>query len=190
MSLILERLMEDEDIFGEYDEDNFIDDLFFEEDESPVKSEVLYLDEDKIDEIFKKKPEEDEEDIVFDSLEGLMEHLNTMDLDDRGFKFELKNETESEEPKERTKESSAVNHPNHYNQTFLETMEKFLLIYADKPDYIKGAMLFNIIKYTDRAGHKDDKKQDEKKAEFYLNVLKNLFPKDVEFYNKYRNHKI
>ena len=87
MSLIFERLMEDEDMFGDYDEDDFIDDLFFEEDESPVKSEVLYLDEDKIDDIFKKKPEEDEEDFLFDSLEDLMEHLNTMDLDDKGFKY-------------------------------------------------------------------------------------------------------
>lgn len=168
MSLILERLLEDEeDYFEENESDwrNIIFQLLFEEDEE----EVLYLTEENIDEVFKKKPVDKDEELPFDTHENPFEDI--------------------EKDTKKTKEGSAVNHPSHYNQTFLETMEKFLLIYADKPDYIKGAMLFNIIKYTDRAGHKDEKKQDEEKAEFYLNVLKDLFPEDTLFYEKYRSNK-
>lgn len=91
--------------------------------------------------------------------------------------------------KEEFLEDDAVNHPNHYNQTFLETMEKFLLMFHDNDDMIKGALLFNVLKYTDRAGHKDDKEQDEAKAKFYLDQLEMLYPDDVQHFIFYRDLK-
>lgn len=83
----------------------------------------------------------------------------------------------------------AVNHPSHYNQGMLETMEKFFLMFHDNDDMIKGALLFNVLKYTDRAGHKDDKEQDENKAKFYLDQLELLYPDDIEKFMFYRDAK-
>lgn len=82
-----------------------------------------------------------------------------------------------------------VNHPDHYNQGFIETMEKFLLFFHDNPDMIKGALLFNVLKYTDRAGHKGNKEQDEKKFLFYLDVFETLFDEESELLNRYRVYK-
>lgn len=86
-------------------------------------------------------------------------------------------------------EEDAVNHPSHYNQGMLETMEKFFLMFHDNDDMIKGALLFNVLKYTDRAGHKDNKEQDENKAKFYLNQLELLYPGDIEKFMFYRDAK-
>lgn len=82
-----------------------------------------------------------------------------------------------------------VNHPDHYNQGLLETMERFLLHYSDKPDYIKGALIFNIDKYLDRSPFKGKKEEDEKKAQFYLEVFELLFPDEFEMIQLYRNYK-
>lgn len=99
------------------------------------------------------------------------------------------------EPKEdnREKEESInkeVVHPDHYNRTSVETMEKFFLMTDGNEDLVKGALLFNILKYTDRAGHKGDIEVDNKKAEFYLDLLNHLFPHDFDFYRNYRSFKI
>ena len=100
-------------------------------------------------------------------------------------------EEEVKPPEELTEEitEDAVNHPSHYNQGMLETMEKFFLMFHDNDDMIKGALLFNVLKYTDRAGHKDDKEQDENKAKFYLDQLELLYPDDIEKFMFYRDAK-
>lgn len=82
-----------------------------------------------------------------------------------------------------------VDHPDHYNQGLLETMEKFLLYFHGNPDMIKGALLFNVLKYTDRAGHKGNKEEDEKKALFYLDVFETLFDEEFELLGRYRVYK-
>ena len=85
-----------------------------------------------------------------------------------------------------SQKKEAVNHPEHYNKGILETMEKFILFFHDNPDMIKGALLFNVLKYTDRAEHKGKKEEDEKKAMFYLDVFETLFEEEAQLYNLYR----
>lgn len=83
-----------------------------------------------------------------------------------------------------------VNHPDHYNQTEIETMEKFILINHDRPDKIKGALEFNIIKYSDRVGKKDPTpegiKEDNDKIKFYMDVYELMFPEALEDIKRYK----
>lgn len=83
---------------------------------------------------------------------------------------------------------SIVNHPSHYNDTSIETMEMFLLFFHNQPDMIKGALLFNIFKYRDRAGKKDSP-GDIEKMNWYLDKFELLFPEDFELYNIYHSSK-
>ena len=84
-----------------------------------------------------------------------------------------------------------VNHPAHYNDTEIETMEMFLLLYHDRPEVIKGALLFNIFKYRDRQGKKESNtlEQDTNKMNWYLDKLVSLFPEDVSLYQIYHTMK-
>ena len=120
------------------------------------------------------------QELVIENMIGLFDML--LDTDP---------EVEEEPSEELTEEitEDAVNHPSHYNQGMLETMEKFFLMFHDNDDMIKGALLFNVLKYTDRAGHKDDKEQDENKAKFYLDQLELLYPDDIEKFMFYRDAK-
>ena len=63
-----------------------------------------------------------------------------------------------------------VNHPNHYTKTKPETIDMIeaILTPAEFKGYCKG----NIIKYRDRAGHKDNAQQDYDKAKWYYMKLK------------------
>lgn len=81
-----------------------------------------------------------------------------------------------------------VNHPLHYNSNEIETMEMILLMFHDKPDYIKGALLFNIFKYRDRLGKKDSP-GDKEKMLWYLDKFELLFPDDFELYSVYHSDK-
>lgn len=58
--------------------------------------------------------------------------------------------------------SDAVDHPKHYQGNKFEVIDII-------EDYKLGFNLGNAIKYILRAGHKDDYKQDLKKAIWYLN---------------------
>lgn len=78
-----------------------------------------------------------------------------------------------------------VNHPSHYNATPVDTWEMFILANNDRPDYIKGALLFNIMKYKDRAGKKIDKEEDIKKMLWHLERLETLFGEDTKLYDLY-----
>lgn len=120
------------------------------------------------------------QELVIENMVGLFDMLLNTDP-----------EVEEEPSEELTEEitEDAVNHPSHYNQGMLETMEKFFLMFHDNDDMIKGALLFNVLKYTDRAGHKDDKEQDENKAKFYLDQLELLYPDDIEKFMFYRDAK-
>ena len=120
------------------------------------------------------------QELVIENMIGLFDML--LDTDP---------EVEEEPSEELTEEitEDAVNHPSHYNQGMLETMEKFFLMFHDNDDMIKGALLFNVLKYTDRAGHKDNKEQDENKAKFYLDQLELLYPDDIEKFMFYRDAK-
>ena len=123
------------------------------------------------------------QELVIENMLGLFDMLLNTDPEE---------EKTSEEPTEDFTEEfteDAVNHPSHYNQGMLETMEKFFLMFHDNDDMIKGALLFNVLKYTDRAGHKDDKEQDENKAKFYLDQLELLYPDDIEKFMFYRDAK-
>lgn len=89
---------------------------------------------------------------------------------------------------ENTKEM--VNNPSHYNGTPIETMEMFYLAFGDRPDMIKGALLFNIMKYRDRAGRKDENpEEDIEKMEWYLDQLVTHFPESADTYRFYHGIK-
>ena len=120
------------------------------------------------------------QELVIENMLGLFDMLLNTDPEVE--------EKPSEELTEEITEDS-VNHPSHYNQGMLETMEKFFLMFHDNDDMIKGALLFNVLKYTDRAGYKDDKEQDENKAKFYLDQLELLYPDDIEKFMFYRDAK-
>lgn len=60
--------------------------------------------------------------------------------------------------------SNAVNHPSHYNQGGIETMD-----YIDAIGLGYDFCIGNVIKYCSRAGHKQNQLEDLKKARWYLN---------------------
>lgn len=84
-------------------------------------------------------------------------------------------------------EKNMVNHPAHYNSQEIETFEMFLLRYHDKPDYIKGALLFNIDKYRDRSSHKG-KEEDIEKLHWYLDKFEMFFSDDIKNVYFYRDY--
>ena len=90
--------------------------------------------------------------------------------------------TEAYQPKE------MVNHPDHYNSSPIETMEMFLLMFHDRPDMIKGALLFNIFKYRDRSEKKNGQ-EDINKMEWYLDKFETFFPEDAALFDMYRQMK-
>jgi hypothetical protein len=55
-----------------------------------------------------------------------------------------------------------VNHPSHYKVGGIETID---FIEAKQLDYHLG----NVVKYISRADHKDEKLENLKKAQWYLN---------------------
>ena len=68
-----------------------------------------------------------------------------------------------------------VNHPPHYNQGGVETIDGIRSALGDEAfiAYCRG----NAMKYIWRAGHKDDIGQDLKKAIWYLNrALQTITP--------------
>ena len=78
-----------------------------------------------------------------------------------------------------------VNYPPHYNETPIDTWEMFILMNHDRPDYIKGAFLFNLLKYKDRAGKKTDKEEDIKKMFWHLERFETLFQESTVDYSMY-----
>ena len=132
---------------------------------------------------------------VFDTskVKGVTYHPETEEYSFRLKEGEAFLPKKLEEPEEEYREEESINkeveHPDHYNRTPVETMEKFFLMTDGNEYMIKGALLFNILKYTDRAGHKGDIEVDNKKAKFYLDLLEHLFPHDFEHYRVYQSFK-
>lgn len=82
-----------------------------------------------------------------------------------------------------------VTNPDHYNDNEIETFEMFILMFASQPHMIKGALLFNIFKYRDRAKLKGNPKEDSEKMLWYLDKLELLFPEDAHLYQIYHQSK-
>jgi hypothetical protein len=70
-------------------------------------------------------------------------------------------------PKKTKPKADMVNHPPHYTVGGIETIDyiKAKLTPEEFIGYLKG----NVIKYTSRAGKKDDIVQDLEKAQWYMN---------------------
>ena len=68
-----------------------------------------------------------------------------------------------------TKQSDPVNHPSHYNQGGIETLDiiKMSLTKDEYKGYLKG----NVLKYRERAQFKGNAEQDYAKAKFYFEEL-------------------
>lgn len=71
---------------------------------------------------------------------------------------------------ENNEEHDAVNHPAHYCSGKIETIDKIEAVIDGLPAK-KAASLANVLKYFDRAGLKDDTKQDLDKANNYAHRL-------------------
>ena len=69
-----------------------------------------------------------------------------------------------------TKQSDPVNHPSHYNQGGIETLDiiKMCLTEEEYKGYLKG----NVLKYRERSQFKGNAEQDYAKAKFYFDELK------------------
>lgn len=68
-----------------------------------------------------------------------------------------------------------VNHPAHYNvQGRKECIEEMIEIYGPSAVYMFCTL--NAYKYNYRAGHKDNKEQDEAKAVWYINKAVEMLP--------------
>ena len=69
-------------------------------------------------------------------------------------------------------EEDLVNHPDHYNQGGIETLDiiKMSLTKEEYKGYLKG----NILKYRERAQFKGNAEQDYAKARFYFDELEGL----------------
>ena len=66
-------------------------------------------------------------------------------------------------------QSDPVNHPSHYNQGGIETLDiiKMSLTKEEYKGYLKG----NVLKYRERAQFKGNAEQDYAKAKFYFDEL-------------------
>jgi len=62
-----------------------------------------------------------------------------------------------------------VNSPNHYTQGGIETIDYIKAKLT--PEEFKGYLKGNIIKYTSRAGLKDEVAQEFKKAQWYIRKM-------------------
>lgn len=177
-----EDSLEDWDgVFPSFSED-------YSDDEDGDLVDTLYMSSDDIEKAFTKKEDYPTHEELEDIFSKMSEQSFFKRLADGGMEGIRHHE------KEKLKEM--VDHPDHYNQTEIETIEKFILINNDRPDKIKGALEFNIIKYSDRVGKKDSSpegiKEDNAKINFYLDVYKLLFPEDldgIELYRAWKNSK-
>ena len=114
-----------------------------------------------------------------DSMKEVLENLKTQDRNELMMEiFKLESEGEEEN-------SDMVNHPSHYNQGVMETMEKFIMYFSGNPDYIKGAFLYNIMKYSDRSLFKDQQEEDNGKIKFFRDLFIELFPEEASMHQKY-----
>lgn len=71
---------------------------------------------------------------------------------------------------DRLNQPDNVNHPPHYNSGAVEVIDYILQVAADYPGE-EAALVGNVIKYVSRAPLKNNKLQDLKKAQWYLNKL-------------------
>lgn len=118
-----------------------------------------------------------------DSMEEVLERLKTQDRN------ELMTDIFDLELKDLEEKSDTVNHPSHYNQGVMETMEKFIMCFSGNPDYIKGAFLYNIMKYSDRSLFKDQQEEDNGKIKFFRDLFIELFPEEASMHQKYMGWK-
>jgi hypothetical protein len=65
-----------------------------------------------------------------------------------------------------------VNHPSHYNQYDIETIDMMVSIWGKEK--IAQWCLITAWKYRSRLGHKDNFEQDLAKEQWYLNKAKEL----------------
>lgn len=98
-----------------------------------------------------------------DFFEGwLNDELAKLEAQQKAKKPETKKAEEPEPEKPKEPEHDPVNHPSHYTSGGIETI-----------DFIEakglGFNLGNVVKYVTRAGKKDDRLEDLKKASWYLN---------------------
>ena len=100
------------------------------------------------------------DEIFADTSEENLEHLNRVVKAARSFDTALKETATSTT----VLEFDPVNHPSHYMDGGIETLD---FILAKKLDFLTG----QVAKYISRAGKKDPAKEleDLKKAQFYLN---------------------
>lgn len=70
------------------------------------------------------------------------------------------------------KENEAVNHPSHYNQRQFETIEEMIIVFGR--DAVIDFCRINAWKYKTRAPFKGKLDEDLKKADWYINKVKEL----------------
>ena len=82
--------------------------------------------------------------------------------------------------REKRIEQDMVNHPPHYTQGGMETID--IMEAKSTPEEFKGHLKLTALKYLTRAGHKESELQDAKKTQWYVNRwVKTLEKETVKF---------
>lgn len=73
-------------------------------------------------------------------------------------------------PEEKSDEN--VDHPQHYGHGQFETIEEMRIMFGDEA--VRSFCILNAYKYKARAQYKGNAKEDLRKANWYLNYVKNM----------------
>jgi hypothetical protein len=89
------------------------------------------------------------------------------DFSDEQIADMVKRLNESRNPREPLFTTDMVNHPPHYTQGGMETID--IMEAKSTPEEFKGHLKLTAMKYLTRAGHKESELQDAKKTQWYVN---------------------
>ena len=79
--------------------------------------------------------------------------------------------------REKRIEQDMVNHPPHYTQGGMETID--IMEAKSTPEEFKGHLKLTALKYLTRAGHKESELQDAKKTQWYVNRWVKTLEKEI-----------
>lgn len=85
-----------------------------------------------------------------------------------------------QEVREEEQEEDLVNHPSHYTQNDVETIDViYNYLYPTHIEPFAGYLLGNMIKYLDRCNFKENKEQDLRKAQWYAKEYFDVYEEDI-----------
>jgi hypothetical protein len=105
---------------------------------------------------------------------------NYADYTDEQIAGMIKKLTESRDVTPTPITADMVNHPPHYTQGGMETID--IMEAKSTPEEFKGHLKLTALKYLTRAGHKESELQDAKKTQWYVNKWVKTIEKETVKY--------